>query len=156
MNINVSLIGQIITFLVFVWFVMKFVWPPIIAAMEEREKRIADGLAAAERGKQDLAAADAKVEEMLREARQKAAQIVDQANKRGSEIVEEAKAQARSEGERLVVSAKAEIAQEVSRAKESLRAEVAGIAVAGASQILKKEVDASTHARLLDDLVAEM
>lgn len=156
MNINVSLIGQIITFLVFVWFVMKFVWPPIIAAMEEREKRIADGLAAAERGKQDLAAADAKVEEMLREARQQAAQIVDQANKRGSEIVEEAKAQARTEGERLVVSAKAEIAQEVSRAKESLRAEVAGIAVAGASQILKKEVDASTHARLLDDLVAEM
>ncbi len=156
MNINVSLIGQIITFLVFVWFVMKFVWPPIIAAMEDREKRIADGLAAAERGKQDLAAADVKVEEMMREARQQAAQIVDQANKRGSEIVEEAKSQARTEGERLVEAAKAEIAQEVSRAKETLRAEVATIAVAGASQILGKEVDAGTHARLLDDLVAEM
>ena len=156
MNINVSLIGQIITFLVFVWFVMKFVWPPIVEAMAEREKRIADGLAAAERGKQELQAADVKVEEILREARQQAAQILDKANKRGSEIVEEAKTQARTEGDRLVASAKAEINQEVSRAREALCADCANIAVAGASQILKKEVDAGAHARLLDDLVAEM
>ena len=156
MNINVSLIGQIITFLVFVWFVMKFVWPPIVEAMAEREKRIADGLAAAERGKQELQAADVKVEEILREARQQAAQILDKANKPGSETVAEAKTRARTEGDRLVASAKAEISQEVSRARESLRAEVANIAVAGASQILKKEVDAGAHARLLDDLVAEM
>jgi len=155
-GLNATLIGQIITFLVFVWFTKKFVWPPVLKAMQERQQKIADGLAAAERGERQLKEADVKAQDVLREARQQAASIVDQANKRGSEIVEEAKSNARVEGERLVNAAKAEIEQEVARAREALRAEVAGIAVAGAGRILQREIDAKAHAKLLDELTAQI
>lgn len=153
---NATLIGQIITFLVFVEFTRRFVWPHVLQAMEERRQKIADGLAAAERGQRELQEADVKAKDVLKEARQQAAGIIEQANKRGSEIVEEAKASARAEGERLVSAAKAEIDQEVARARETLRAEVATIAVEGAGRILKREIDAAAHAQLMDELTAQV
>jgi F-type H+-transporting ATPase subunit b len=151
-----TLLGQIITFLVFVWFTKKFVWPPVIQAMDERRQKIADGLAAAERGRRELEQADVQVGEVMKEARKQAASIVDQASKRGSEIVEEAKANARTEGERLVAAAQAEIEREVAHAREALRSEVAGIAVAGAGRILKREINAAAHAELMDELTAQI
>jgi F-type H+-transporting ATPase subunit b len=155
-GLNATLIGQIITFLVFVAFTKKFVWPPVIQAMDERRKKIADGLAAAERGQRELEKADVQAGEVLKEARKQAASIVDQANKRGNEIVEEAKANARTEGERLVAAAQAEIEREQARAREALRSEVAGIAVAGAGRILKREINAAAHAELMDELTAQL
>jgi len=156
MNINVTLIGQTIMFALFVWFCMKFVWPPIMAALDARNKRIADGLAAAERGKNDLALAAKRSTELLREAKEKVAEIIALGDKRASEIVEEAKAQAKIEGERIVTAAKAEIEQEVFRAKEHLRTQVSAVALAGASKILGREIDAKAHSDLLDKLVAEI
>lgn len=156
MNINATLIGQTIMFALFVWFCMKFVWPPIMAALDARNKRIADGLAAAERGKNDLALAAKRSTELLREAKEKVAEIIALGDKRASEIVEEAKAQAKIEGERIVTAAKAEIEQEVFRAKEQLRTQVSAIALAGASKILGREIDAKAHNDLLDKLVAEI
>lgn len=156
MNINATLIGQTIMFALFVWFCMKFVWPPIMAALDARNKRIADGLAAAERGKNDLALAAKRSTELLREAKEKVAEIIALGDKRASEIVEEAKAQAKIEGERIVTAAKAEIEQEVFRAKEHLRTQVSAIALAGAGKILGREIDAKAHNDLLDKLVAEI
>ncbi len=156
MNINATLIGQTIMFALFVWFCMKFVWPPIMAALDARNKRIADGLAAAERGKNDLALAAKRSTELLREAKEKVAEIIALGDKRASEIVEEAKAQAKIEGERIVTAAKSEIEQEVFRAKEQLRTQVSAIALAGASKILGREIDAKAHNDLLDKLVAEI
>ena len=156
MNINATLIGQTIMFALFVWFCMKFVWPPIMAALDARNKRIADGLAAAERGKNDLALAAKRSTELLREAKEKVAEIIALGHKRASEIVEEAKAQAKIEGERIVTAAKAEIEQEVFRAKEQLRTQVSAIALAGAGKILGREIDAKAHNDLLDKLVAEI
>ncbi len=156
MNINATLIGQTIMFALFVWFCMKFVWPPIMAALDARNKRIADGLAAAERGKNDLALAAKRSTELLREAKEKVAEIIALGDKRASEIVEEAKAQAKIEGERIVTAAKAEIEQEVFRAKEQLRTQVSAIALAGAGKILGREIDAKAHNDLLDKLVAEI
>ncbi len=156
MNINATLIGQTIMFALFVWFCMKFVWPPIMAALNARNKRIADGLAAAERGKNDLALAAKRSTELLREAKEKVAEIIALGDKRASEIVEEAKAQAKIEGERIVTAAKAEIEQEVFRAKEQLRTQVSAIALAGAGKILGREIDAKAHNDLLDKLVAEI
>jgi F-type H+-transporting ATPase subunit b len=155
-GLNATLFGQIFTFLVFVWFTKKFVWPPVIKAMDERRQKIADGLAAAERGLRELEKADGQVGDILKEARMQAAGIVDQANKRGTEIIEEAKASARTEGERLVAAAQAEIEREQARAREALRAEVAGIAVAGAGRILKREINAAAHAELMDELTAQI
>jgi F-type H+-transporting ATPase subunit b len=155
-GLNATLFGQIFTFLVFVWFTKKFVWPPVIKAMDERRQKIADGLAAAERGLRELEKADGQVGDILKEARMQAAGIVDQANKRGTEIIEEAKASARIEGERLVAAAQAEIEREQARAREALRAEVAGIAVAGAGRILKREINAAAHAELMDELTAQI
>lgn len=156
MDINATLIGQAIWFGLFIWFTMKFVWPPLQRAMHERQKQIADGLAAGERGKQELEQAAKRTEEILVEARQKAQELLVQADKRASQIVEEAKNVAKTEGERLLTGAKAEIEQEVFRAKEALRTQVAALAVAGAKQILRREVDAKTHAALLTEIEGQL
>jgi len=156
MNINLTLLGQSIMFFMFVWFCMKFVWPPITEALSQRKQQIADGLAAGERGKHDLELAAKRSSEILHEAKQKASDIVAQAEKRGVQIVEEAKNSAKTEGDRLLAGAKAEIEQEVFRAKESLRSQVADLAVAGAEKILRREVDAKAHAELLATLKSEL
>jgi F-type H+-transporting ATPase subunit b len=156
MNINLTLLGQSIMFFMFVWFCMKFVWPPITEALSQRKQQIADGLAAGERGKHDLDLAAKRSSEILHEAKQKASDIVAQAEKRGVQIVEEAKGSAKTEGDRLLAGAKAEIEQEVFRAKESLRSQVADLAVAGAEKILRREVDAKAHAELLATLKSEL
>ncbi len=156
MDINLTLIGQSISFLAFVWFCMKFVWPPIVAALDERTKRIADGLAAAERGQHEQELAEKRAAETLHAAKQQAAEILGQAQKRANEIVEESKGEARSEGERLIEAARAEIDQEINRAKEQLRSQVAAIAVAGAERVLKREIDAQAHSDILSDLVAQI
>ena len=149
MNINLTLFGQTIAFAIFVWFCMKFVWPPLTLAMQERQKKIAEGLDAAGRAERDLQLAQERAAQMLRETKEQAAEILDRANKTANAIVEEAKAQARSEGEKLIVGAKAEIDLEVNRAKEQLRAQVAALAVTGAEKILRKEINASAHADML-------
>jgi F-type H+-transporting ATPase subunit b len=156
MNINATLIGQSITFMIFVWFCMKMIWPPIMNALEARKKLIADGLAAADRAKLDLELAKKKAIENLHDARAQAAEIIAQAEKRAAQMVEQAKIAAKSEGERQLVAAKAEIEQEVNRARESLREQVAGLAVAGAEKILRREVNAQTHADLINQLKAEL
>jgi len=156
MDINATLIAQGITFFIFIMVTMKFVWPPIMQAMQERQQRISDGLAAAERGKRELADADEKVKDLIRQAREEAQRIVDQANRHSVEMIDEAKAQARAEGARLVTAAKAEIGQEVARARQTLRAEVATLVVAGAGRILEKEIDPNAHARMLDELAAQI
>ncbi len=156
MNINATLLGQTIMFVMFVWFCMKFVWPPITNAMGQRAKRIADGLAAGERGKTELDLATKRSLEILHEAKQKAAEVIAQAESRAAQIVDEAKAGAREEGERLLNGAKAEIEQEVFRAREALRDQVAALAVAGAEKILRHEVDAAKHAELLKSIQSEL
>ncbi len=156
MNLNLTLFAQAITFAAFIWFTAKFVWPPLMRAVEARQKQIADGLAAGERGRQDLEQAAKRTEEILREARHKAQEVLAQADKRGAEIVEEAKAAAKVQGEQLVAGAKAAINQEVFRAKEVLRAQMAMLVVAGAEKILRREVDAKTHADLLRTVEAEL
>ncbi|TXT26950.1 MAG: F-type H+-transporting ATPase subunit b [Gallionellaceae bacterium] len=156
MNINATLLGQTIMFAMFVWFCMKFVWPPIIAALDARKKLIADGLAAGERGKHDLELAAKRSAEVLREAKEKAAEIISQGDKRASEIVEEAKAKAEVEAGNIRARANSEIEQEVFRAREQLRTQVSAIALAGAGKILSREIDAKAHNELLEKLVAEI
>lgn len=156
MNINLTLIGQSITFALFVWFCMKFIWPPIMGALEARRKEIADGLAAAERGQHKQELAEKRAAEHIKNAKGQASEIVAQAQKRASEIVEEAKGDARTEAERIVTGANAEIEQEINRAREHLRKEVIGLAIAGAEKVLKREVDKDTHANALNDLAAQL
>lgn len=156
MNINATLIGQSITFLFFVFFCMKFVWPPIVNALEERKKKIADGIAAAERGEKEQELAEQRAAELLHEAKQQAQEIITAAQKRASEIVDEAKTDAREEGARLVTAAQAEIDQEVNRARETLRSQVAGLAIAGAGKVLDREIDEKAHSDLLNELVAQI
>jgi len=156
MNINATLIGQTITFLLFLWICFKYIWPPLVEAMRERQKNIADGLAAAERAEKNLAQAQDQVAAELAKAKEEAASILDQARARASAMVEEAKNDARVEGDRIKESAQSEIDQEVNRAKESLRAQVATLSVAGAEQVLGASVDASAHGKLLDKLAAEL
>ena len=156
MNFNATLIGQMITFAVFVWFCMKYIWPPLMAALEERNARISEGLAAAQRGQQDLENAQAKVSDSLKDAKQQAQEIINQAQKRANEIVDEAKDSARDEADKIKVAASADIDQQVTAAREQLRKEVSVIAIAGAEQILKREVDAKVHAEVLDELVAQI
>ena len=156
MNINLTLIGQMIAFICFVVFCMKYVWPPILAAMAEREQKIADGLAAADRASHDLELAQEKAVERLREAKEEAAGIVDAAGKRGNQIVEEAKDLAHAEGVRLKEAAQAEIEQEVNRAREQLRSQVASLALAGAEKVLAAEIDIQRHGELVDKLAAEL
>lgn len=156
MDINLTIIGQTIAMIVFVAFCMRFVWPPLVHALDERRKSIADGLAAAEDGQKKLEEAQARFEETVHESREQAAEIVQQAERRAREIVEEAKTDAVAEGERLIAQARAEIAQEAARAKDALRGDVAAIALSGARQLLEREVDPSTHQQLLDKLAAEL
>jgi F-type H+-transporting ATPase subunit b len=156
MNINLTLFAQAATFALFIWFTAKLVWPYLMRAIEDRQRNIAEGLAAAERGKQDLEQAAVRTSDMLREARQQAQEILAQADRRSSQIIEEAKNTASEEGARLVTAAKAEIEQEVSRARETLRTQVAALAVAGAEQILRREVDAKVHAELLSTMQSEL
>ncbi|VAW75448.1 ATP synthase F0 sector subunit b [hydrothermal vent metagenome] len=156
MNINLTLWGQTITFFVFVWFCMKFVWPPIIAAMTERKEKIAEGLAAADRGKHEQELAQKKAVELLHEAKQQATEIISRGEKRAGEIVDEAKTDAIEEGNRLKAAAQAEIDQEVNRAREGLRGQVVEIATAGAGRILKRELDATANDELIKDLVARI
>jgi F-type H+-transporting ATPase subunit b len=156
MNFNATLIGQTITFIVFVWFCMKYIWPPLMAALEERNARISEGLAAAQRGQQDLEDAQAKVSDSLNDAKQQAQEIINQAQKRANEIVDEAKGAARDEADKIKLAASADIDQQVNSAREELRKEVSSIALAGAGQILGREVDAKAHAAVLDELVAQI
>ncbi len=156
MNFNATLIGQSITFIFFVWFCMKYVWPPIMNALEARKKQIADGLAMADRGKHELELAARKAGDSLRDAKAQAAEVLVQAEKRAAQIIEEAKLAAKDEGDRQLAAAQANIAQETNRARESLREQVALLAVAGAEKILRREVNAQTHADLLGQLKAEL
>ena len=156
MNINLTLIGQMIAFVCFVMFCMKYVWPPILAAMAEREKKIADGLAAADRASHDLELAQEKAVERLKDAKQEAAGIIDAANKRGIQLVEEAKGAAVVEADRVKTAAKAEIEQETNRAREQLRGQVAALALAGAEKVLGATIDQKAHADLVDKLAAEL
>ncbi|PCH62509.1 MAG: F0F1 ATP synthase subunit B [SAR86 cluster bacterium] len=156
MNFNATIIGQSIAFAFFVWFCMKYVWPPIMAILEERQKKIADGLAAADRAQGDLKLVQNKVVKELGAAKEQAAGIIEQANKRATQIVEDSKDQAREEGERLLTLAKAEIEQESNRAKEHLRLEVAAIAIAGAEKILNNSVDQAANEDMLKQLAAEL
>ena len=156
MDLNMTVLGQTIAMAVFVWFCMKYIWPPIMLALDQRRKAIADGLAAAEDGQKKLEEAQARFEETVRESREKATEIVQQAEKRAREIVDEARQAAVAEGDRLIAQAKAEISQEASRAKDALRGQVAAIAISGAKQLLEREIDPATHKQLLDKLASEL
>jgi len=155
-NITVTLFAQMIAFALLIWFVNKVMWGPLTGIMEARQKRIADGLAAAEKGKHEEVLAKKKALEVIKEAKGQAADIVAQSQKRASEIVEEAKETARTEGERIVTAANADIEREINQAREALRTQVASIAVAGAEKVLKREIDAKSHDALLNDLAAEI
>ena len=156
MNFNLTLIIQMLVFAILIWFTMKFVWPMILGPMEERSRKIAQGLAAADQGQQSLAQAQTKADEVIREARERATHILDQAQKRANELVEQAKGQANAEGARLVASAQTQIELEATRARESLRKDVAGLAVRAASKVLEREIDATTHAELLNKLATQI
>ena len=151
-----TLIGQTIAMIVFVWFCMKFIWPPIMNAIEERQTQIADGLAAAERGEQRLEEAQAESRKIVEEARKQATAILDQANARANEIVAEGKAEGEKERARQIAAAKAEIEQETNRAREELRGQVSAIAVASAEKILRREIDAKAHEDILGKLASEL
>ncbi len=156
MSINATLIVQMIVFAILVWFTMKFVWPPITAALDERARKIADGLSAADKAKADLAAANSRVEQQLSAARDDAAKRLADAERLAQQIVEEAKGRANDEGAKIIAAAKSEAAQEAVKAREALRDQVAALAVKGAEQILRKEVNASVHADLLGRLKSEL
>ena len=149
MSINATLIGQMITFALLVWFTMKYVWPPLFQSLEERKKKIAEGLAAAERGQEEMELAEKKAIGVLREAKEQSADIVNLAQKRANEIVEESKDAAKKEGERLITAAKAQIDQEMQQAKENLRQEVSALALSAAEQILSAEIDKTKHQEIL-------
>lgn len=156
MNINATLIGQSIAFILFVLFCMKFVWPPLLSVMQAREKRIAEGLDTADRADKDLELAKQKAAHQLKEAKEQAALIVDQANKRANKIIEEAKLQAQQESDRLKTAAQADVEREVARAREQLRAQVATLALVGAEKILGTSIDPSSHNAMLNQLAAEL
>jgi F-type H+-transporting ATPase subunit b len=155
-DINLTLIGQSFAMLLFVWFTMKVIWPPIMNAIEERQTKIADGLAAAERGQQNLDSAKAEAAEIITDARKQATGILDQAHARANEIVAEGKADGMKERERQLAAARAEMEQGVNRAREELRGQVSAIAVAGAEKILLREIDPKTHQDILARLAAEL
>ena len=156
MNINATIIGQSLAFLIFVVFCMKFVWPPVIAALHERQKKIADGLDAAARAARDLELAQDKAGQQLREAKAQAAEIIEQAKKRGTQIVDEAREQARVEADRVKAQAQAEIEQELNSVKDALRAQLGSLAVEGAEKILGATIDQNAHAELVTKLAAEI
>ncbi len=156
MNINATMLGQAIAFVIFVWFCMKFIWPPLTKALQDRQKKIADGLAAAERGEQDKKLAQERAKQELREAKAQASEIIAQAQKRAGAIVEEGKDGARVEGERLLTAARAEIDQETNRAREQLREQVARLSIAGAQKILQREIDAAANKDIVDSVVSQL
>ena len=156
MNLNFTLFAQAAAFILFIVFTMKVVWPPLLRAIEARQKQIADGLAAGERGKKSLEVSSKQAEQTIQEARARAAEIIVQAEKRDVQMVEEAKAAAKAEGDREKAAAKADIQQAASRAREQLREQVAALAVAGAEKILRREVDAKAHADLLDGIKKQL
>ena len=156
MNLNFTLIAQAITFAAFIWFTVKFVWPYMLRAIETRQKTIADGLAAAEQGRRSLEVSTRQADEAVAQARGRAAEILAQAEKRAAQLVDEARSAAREEGSREKAAAKAEIEQEVTRAREQLRDHVASLAVAGAEKILRREVDAKSHADLLESIKRQL
>jgi F-type H+-transporting ATPase subunit b len=156
MNLNATILGQIIAFFLFVWFCQAYVWPPIVKALEDRRKKIADGLEAASRAEHDLDLAQQRAADLLREAKEGSAGIIDQANKRANQIVDEAKDKAREEGNRIKAGAQAEIEQQVNQAREQLRQQVAALAIAGAEKILESSVDAKAHADMLNKLAASL
>jgi F-type H+-transporting ATPase subunit b len=155
-NFNLTLIIQMVVFAILIWFTMRFVWPMILGPMEERSRKIAQGLAAADQGQQSLAQAQVKVDEVIREARERATHIIDQAQKRANEIVEQAKGQASAEGARLVASAQSQIELEATRARESLRKDVAALAISAASKVLEREIDPKAHAELINKLATQI
>ena len=156
MNLTFTMVAQAITFALFIWFCVKFVWPPLLRAIETRQKTIADGLAAAEQGRRSLETSTRQAEDAIREARSRAAEIVAQAEKRAAQLIDEARNAAKEEGNREKAAAKAEIEQQVTRAREQLRDRVASLAVAGAEKILRREVDARAHAELLDAIKKQL
>jgi F-type H+-transporting ATPase subunit b len=155
-NPNLTMLAQTISIIIFVWFCMKYVWPPLIETIEARQKKIADGLAAADRGENDLVLAQEKATGILKEAKVKAAEIVEQANKRHAQIVDDAKGDAVAAADKVKAAAEAELAQEVAKAREALRAQVAALAVSGAGKILERSIDQEAHADILDKVVAEL
>ena len=156
MNINFTLIAQAITFAIFIWFTVKFVWPPLLNAIEKRQKEIADGLAAANEGKMSLEVASKKNAEALEQTKQKSSEILGQAEKRASQIIDDAKVAANTEAERIKSSAQSEIEQEINRAKEDLRGQISNLAIAGAEKILEKEIDKKAHAEMLTKLARDL
>jgi len=156
MNINLTLLMQAVSFAILIWFTVKFVWPPLLNAIETRQKEIADGLAAGERGRHELELAAKRAAQELHGAREQASSIIAQAEKRAAEIIDEAKSNAKAEGDRIIAGAKAEIDQEVNRAKEGLRQQVSLLAVAGAEKILRREIDAKAHSDMLNVIANEL
>jgi F-type H+-transporting ATPase subunit b len=156
MNINLTLFAQLISFAVFVWFTLRFIWPPLVAAMNERKAKIADGLAAAERGQQSQARAEQEAEVFLQQARQQAAEIKSNADKEAASIIDQAKDKGRQEAARQLAAAQAEIAQSTQKAREALRVKVAELAVAGAEKILRKEINAKAHHKILDAVAQQI
>jgi len=156
MNLTLTLIAQALAFALFIWFTVKFIWPPLMRAIEQRQKQIADGLAAGDQGRRDLEAAGRRAHEELEKARERVGEIIGSAEKRDAQMLEEAKAAARAEAERILAAAKADIDQQVARAKEMLREQVAALAVSGAEKILRREVNPETHAELLGRLKKEI
>ena len=156
MNINATLLGQAIAFAVFVWFCMKYVWPPLIDAIEARQKKIADGLTQAERAGKDLDLAQAKASEKLKEAKAQASEIIDQANKRRAQIVDEAKTEGETERQKIITQGEAEVEAERNRAREELRQQVSALAIAGAEKIIKRSIDKEANSDIIDKLVTEL
>jgi F-type H+-transporting ATPase subunit b len=156
MNLNFTLIAQALAFALFIWFTVKFIWPPLMRAIEQRQKQIADGLAAGEQGRREMEAAGKRAHEELAKARERVGVIIGSAERREAQMLEEAKAAAKAEAERILAAAKADIDQQIARAREMLREQVAALAVAGAEKILRREVDAKTHSELLSQLKREI
>ena len=156
MDIGMTLLGQALSFAILIWFTVKFIWPPLMAAIEERQQKIAEGLAAADRSKKDLAQAEEKVNDVLREARGKASEIITQAEARRAQIIDLAKEEAIEEGNRQKAAAAAEIASATTKAREDLRKQVSALAVAGAEKLIMREIDSNAHRALLDELAAEI
>jgi len=155
-NMNATLLGQAIAFALFVWFCMKYVWPPIIEAIEERQKNIADGLSAAERAAKDLNLAQANASEQLKEAKRTATEVIDSANKRKAQIIDEAREEAQAERQKILTQAEAELEAERNRAKDDLRKQVATLALAGAEKILERSIDKDAHKDILDNITAKL
>lgn len=156
MSINATLLGQAIAFIIFVWFCMKYVWPPLMAAIEERQQKIADGLSAAERAEKDLDLAKANASDRLKEAKREAAEVIEQANKRKLQILDEAREEATAEREKLIAQAESEIESLRVRARDDLRKQVAALAVAGAEKILERSIDKDAHKDILDNITAKL